>query len=704
MKNSLANLPDEIVLLFYEYCKSNVISLLCKKFFHNFGFKFCKKLNIKNTHLNKLLYLKTSFYNDLIGYKISKMTTLKYLVIQNLGAISDYSFLRGLKNITILKLYVKKIEDTKNLFDVIGGLQNIEKLCLQFFEFNTQNIDHLVQSLLCLKKLKHLKLKFRNTHIDDLSTFSSLNLESLKNIDLVLYNNKIDDSIFGNLLNINCLKKAKITLNKNIYLNHLPIYDVPEFFNKNYQLTNLDLNMSDQNISDNELDIFSGISHMKSLHKLVLNLQYNRIANINKLSTIFYHNFDLKILNLDVSNNIIENDIIIRYNNIEDLALKLDNNKLNCISLLIYSINNMNFLKCLHLSLLNNYANIISTYSFCNPNISSLTINNNAGEILHDKLYDNIEKMTELKDLHIYNPIYSKTMYFNKIVANNIRQMSISMCNINISRGMNTSIRSLVINNHNKFIKNPQNLNKFINLQNLSLSLSNMNIPDIIFLSIGKLRNLSSLYLHINDNRNIINASRISYLKKLTGLKKLYLSIFNTQIYGNIYNILKHFSFIKNLQFGTDIYKKYIDYKKINLNCQTISLIIPVVNNQIMEIICSNKNIKYLELEPDTIYLKSLMQLCTLENIHSISIYIDDYLLIDTIINIVKHYKYLINFTLKLSDKIMLNNDSLLSFYKLLHIDTLELFTLYIQNRILNSEYIENMKNKFGEHFMFTVM
>jgi internalin A len=290
---------------------------------------------------------------------ISFLKDLKSLTILNLSTnkITDISFLQDLKGLTILDIQNNNINDISNFKDITF----LKKL------FLGGNVIEDFSFLKSLKKLNYLNL--RECKITDISF-----LKDLKGlIELNLWNNKIEDISFLQDL------KGLTTL----ILSGNQIKDI-SFLKDLKNLTSLDL--TDNNIID--------ISFLKDLKKLKeLHLLNNHINDVSYLK-------DLQNLTL----------LYLGYNQITDISYLQNLKGLTTLDLSANLIRDYSFLKDLNgLTSLKLRRNQITDYSFLKDlkGLTSLYLSNSQIESIIDLKF--ILELNKLKYLSVdSNPFINK--------------------------------------------------------------------------------------------------------------------------------------------------------------------------------------------------------------------------------------------------------------------------------------------------------
>ncbi|WP_307905551.1 leucine-rich repeat domain-containing protein [Haliovirga abyssi] len=306
----------------------------------------------------KTLYIESVENKTLIKFIIPKLDYLNDLTIENCR-ISDFSFLKNIKNLERLNLEKDDIEN----FNVDKYIKNLKELDIMHNKIN--NIEKAGN----LKKLEKLYLPYLENK--DFEFIKKLN--NLK--ELYLIGDDIEDiSFLGNLKHL-----EKLDLSENSIKNILPLADM--------------VNLKELNLEGNLLEDISSIENLTKLEKLYLS--GNQLKDISKLDKLTA----LKILDLKF-NEIIKLDGLDDLKNLEELIIS--NNKIDNLFPIV-NLMNLRNLKCSY--------NKIKEISYLHnmTNLENLYADNNLITDLRVMLELNSLKYLNIKN----NPIYGNAQINN---------------------------------------------------------------------------------------------------------------------------------------------------------------------------------------------------------------------------------------------------------------------------------------------------
>ena len=296
------------------------------------------------------------------GYSIDKNENIIGLNLESLR-ISDYSFLKELKNLTTLELSSNQISD----YSFLKELKNLKILELH---------SNQISDISFLKELKNLTmLGLGNNQISDISF-----LKELKNLKvLYLGSNKISDISF--------LKELKNLTMLHLWSNQISDYS---FLKELKNLTTL-------NLSHNQISDYSFLKELKNLKTLYLGknqiFDYSFLKELNNLTTL--NSWDNQISDYSFLKELKNlKTLYLRKNKISDISFLKELKNLTTLKLMENQISDISFLKELkNLTTLDLSHNQISDYSFLKELKNLTTL-----DLSHNQISD-ISFLKELKNL-----------------------------------------------------------------------------------------------------------------------------------------------------------------------------------------------------------------------------------------------------------------------------------------------------------------
>lgn len=318
------DLPEDVVLLIYQYCKEikNCNKTLNRQLSNKFKLKNNKSIDKQLTYLKDSKYCKSLNISkctkiDNIGYdSIYLMKTLIKIDISwtNISNDNLHNICNSLTNLTTLDIsYCADL--TNDGLKNIDKLQKLEILDISSCSFTTNGYKHI-------SKLPKLKLLLSKCNL--ITVKSIIYINKLLSLTTIIADNSIVDV---NILTakVECLSLKKCTFFNNNYMLSTQYYNL-----KTLNLSNCDIAMDSFEIlsKHTKLNILS-IVNCNNLNNNIfsiisnsmLNLQYLIMHNNNQFSGYQYHEHLNKIKNILVdisfftSNNFCKTCLISRNTN-----------------------------------------------------------------------------------------------------------------------------------------------------------------------------------------------------------------------------------------------------------------------------------------------------------------------------------------------------------------------------------------------------
>lgn len=410
--------------------------------------------------------------------------------------IRDFSVIGN--DVTVFQLDLSGNSNLNN-YEFLSRINKLEKLSLRNTTIST--LESL--TIPVLKDLKDLNLA-NNENIESYSFISATTFPNLERIDFT--SNKILDLTLSDFKFLKSVVLEQLQLQNISHLRNVTFEQLPVFtsFGRSPEITILNLKIDglpslqslDLSVTEsftmNSLDANnSGINtFIKNDQLLIKNLKFSNLYNMKSLeisklnldSITFFQMDSLENLKLNFNQNIKDYGFV---NNASLLKnLDLSNNDLSNEKLL--KINNREKLTNLNIS----YNPNISNYSFLNnfPNLEILNLRDNG---INETIFNTIPKINKLKELYLINNNCLTNLNFND--WENLVKIEISTTNesewlidnlilsnlqyfLILSRATNTKINNIVLTNLPK-------------IEELDLSYSNIRLIDMK--NIPLLRNLN---------------------------------------------------------------------------------------------------------------------------------------------------------------------------------------------------------------------